>query len=60
MLVVGSRKLLQQLETRPKLKFIGKTLIPVTEVKDLGITLDSYLTYNEHIYKPYRRHVYLN
>ena len=49
MLVVGSRKLLQQLETRPKLKFIGKTLIPVTEVKDLGITLDSYLTYNEHI-----------
>ncbi len=49
MLVVGSRKLLQQLETRPKLKFIAKTLIPVTEVKDLGITLDSYLTYNEHI-----------
>ncbi len=49
MLVVGSRKLLQQLETRPKLKFIGKTLIPVREVKDLGITLDSYLTYNEHI-----------
>ncbi len=48
-MVVGSRKLLQQLETRPKLKFIGKTLIPVTEVKDLGITLDSYLTYNEHI-----------
>ena len=49
MLVVRSRKLLQQLETRPKLKFIGKTIIPVTEVKDLGITLDSYLTYNEHI-----------
>ncbi len=49
MLVVGSRKLLQQLEIRPKLKFIGKTLIPVTEVKDLGITLDSYLNYNEHI-----------
>ena len=49
MLVVQSRKLLQQLETRPKLKFIGKILIPVTEVKDLGINLDSYLTHNEHI-----------
>ena len=28
---------------------MGETLTPVTEVKDLGMFLDSHLTYDKHI-----------
>ena len=29
--------------------FLGQDLVPVTSVKDLGVTLDSNLTFNGHI-----------
>jgi hypothetical protein len=29
--------------------FMGENLTPVTEVKDLGMLLDSHLTYEKHI-----------
>ena len=33
----------------PSLSFLGKTLKPVDSAKDLGLALDSHLTYNSHI-----------
>ena len=35
--------------TFPSLSFLGKTLKPVDSAKDLGVTLDSHLTYTSHI-----------
>ena len=49
MMVIGSQQLLQQLEHTVSIDFIGKTLEPVAQVKDLGTTLDSNLKYNEHM-----------
>ena len=48
-MVVGSQQLLQQLDHVPSINLIGKTLQPVSQVKDLGTILDSKLKYNEHI-----------
>ena len=48
MMVVGSQQLLQQLDHVPSINLIGKTLEPVSQVKDLGTILDSKLKYNEH------------
>ena len=48
MLLVGTRQLMNQLETPIHINFMGETLTPVTEVKDLGMFLDSYLTYDKH------------
>jgi hypothetical protein len=31
------------------LSLLGKDIIPVFSVKDLGVILDSHITYNEHI-----------
>ena len=31
------------------LSFLGKDIIPVFSAKDLGVILDSHLTYNDHI-----------
>ena len=49
MLLVGTRQLMNQLETPIHINFMGETLTPVTEVKDLGMFLDSHLTYDKHI-----------
>ena len=49
MMVVGSQQLLQQLDHLPNVDFIGKTLEPVSQVKDLGTILDSQLKYKEHV-----------
>ena len=49
MLIVGSRQMMQQIQTPPNINFISKNLIPITEVKDLGMFLDSHLSYNKHI-----------
>ena len=38
-----------QLEFPAHIYFMGENLIPVTEVKDLGMVLDSHLTYDKHI-----------
>ena len=32
-----------------RVPFLGKQLIPVSSVKDLGIILDSNLSFNEHV-----------
>ena len=37
--------MIQQIETQLGLNFISKNLIPITEVKDLGVFLDSFLSY---------------
>lgn len=50
-LVVGSRPMLQNLPTGMSLTFLGKTIRPVLFAKDLGINLDSYLSYDDHISK---------
>ena len=49
MLVVGTRQLLNQLESPVHINFMGENLTPVTEVKGLGMLLDSHLTYDKHI-----------
>ena len=49
MLVVGTRQLMNQLESPVHINFMGENLTPVTEVKDLGMRLDSHLTYDKHI-----------
>ena len=49
MMVIGSQQLLQQLDHIPSINFIGKTLEPVAQVKDLGTILDFKLKYNEHM-----------
>ena len=49
MLLVGTRQLMNQLEAPIHINFMGETLTPVTEVKDLGMFLDSHLTYDKHI-----------
>ena len=41
MMVVGSQQLLQQLDHVPSINLIGKTLEPVSQVKDFGTILDS-------------------
>ena len=37
-------QLMNQLESPVHINFMGENLTPVTEVKDLGILLDSHLT----------------
>ena len=44
MLVVGTRQLMNQLESPVNINFMGENLTPVTEVKDLGMLVDSHLT----------------
>jgi hypothetical protein len=48
MLVVGTRQLMNQLESPVHINFMGENLTPVTEVKDLVMLLDSHLTYDKH------------
>ena len=48
MLIVGSRQMMQQIQIPPNINFISKNLIPITEVKDLGVFLDSFLSYDKH------------
>ena len=49
MLVIGTRQLMNQLESPVHINLMGENLTPVTEVKDLGMRLDSHLTYDKHI-----------
>ena len=48
-LLVGTRQLLNLLPENISLNFLNNTVAPVTSVNDLGIALDSNLTYNKHI-----------
>ena len=42
---------MNRLPAQPSLSFLGKTLTPVSSAKDLGLTLDSHLSYDDHISK---------
>ena len=48
MLVVGTRQLMNQLESSANINFMGENLILVAEVKDLDMLLDPHLTYDKH------------
>ena len=48
LMVFGSRQMLPKLRDF-KLSLLGKELVPVQAAKDLGVTLDPHLTYNDHI-----------
>ena len=48
LIIFGSRQMATKVEDFC-LSLLGKELVPVKVVKDLGIILDSNLTYNEHI-----------
>ena len=48
LIIFGSRQMATKVEDF-RLSLLGKELVPVKVVKDLGIILDSNLTYNEHI-----------
>ena len=49
-MVVGSAQLLKRLP-HISLSLLGKTVSPVSFVKDLGVYIDQYLTYDVHITK---------
>ena len=46
---VGSRQLLKSIPENMSLKFLNKTIVPATFIKDLGITIDHNLTCSKHI-----------
>ena len=48
-MLIGSQQMMQQIQTLPNINFINKNLIPVTEVKNPGMFLDSHLSYKKHI-----------
>ena len=48
LMIFGSRQMHSKLEI-PFLPFMGRDLIPADTTRDLGATLDSNLTYDEHI-----------
>ena len=48
-LVVGTRQMLQRVPSDFNLVLLGKELAPVPSVKDLGLFVDSTLSFNEHI-----------
>ena len=50
-LLAGRRSMLQNLPTEINLNFLGKTLKPVTVVKNFGMHLDLHLSYDDHISK---------
>ncbi|CAB3979205.1 Hypothetical predicted protein [Paramuricea clavata] len=48
-LLIGTRQLLGKLLEETRITFLGEEITPITNAKDLGLTLDSYLTYDYHI-----------
>lgn len=48
-LLVGTRQLLRRLPEEMCLSFLGEDITPVSSAKDLGVTLDSNLTFDYHI-----------
>ena len=49
LLLVGTRQLLGKLLEETTITYLGEEITPTTNTKDLGLTLDSYLTYDYHI-----------
>ena len=50
LVVVGSAQLIKRLP-HISLSLLGKTILPVSFVKDVGVYIDQYLTYDVHITK---------
>ena len=46
-MLIGTRQLRKRFPSSPVVSFLGKSLESVASAKDLGVTLDSHLTY-EH------------
>ena len=51
LLVIGVPQLMRALPPFPPVKLLGKEIKPVTVAKDLGVMIDSSLSYNEHVTK---------
>ncbi|CAB4014424.1 Hypothetical predicted protein, partial [Paramuricea clavata] len=49
LLLIGTPQLLKKLPSSINLSFLGRDIIAVFSAKDLGVTPDSHLSYNEHI-----------
>ena len=49
LLLIGTRQLLGNLLEDMAITFLGEVIAPITNAKDLGVTLDSHLTYDYHI-----------
>ncbi len=49
LLLIGTRQLLGKLLEEMAIIFLGEEITPTTNAKDLGLTLDSHLTYDYHI-----------
>jgi len=48
-MLLGTKQLMgREPITSPTVSFLGKTLTPLTSAKDLGMIIDSYLTYDSH------------
>ena len=51
LLVIGVPQLMTTLPSIPPLKLLGKEIEPVTVAKDVGVMIDSSVSYNEHVTK---------
>ena len=49
LLLVGTRQMTNSLPTDFKLDFLSKQITPSSSGKDLGVVIDSHLTYDDHI-----------
>ena len=48
-MVIGTKQQVNRLPTDLSVSFMGKSLKPVDSAKDLGVTLDRHLNYDNHI-----------
>ena len=46
--MIGVSQLIRKLPSIPPIKILGKVVNPVPVARDLGVNIDSYLTYNEN------------
>jgi hypothetical protein len=59
LLLMGNRQLLSTLLDGFHVTLLGKDICPFPSAKDLGITLDSFLTYDDHIIQKLFQNVWL-
>ena len=48
-MLIGTRQLMYSHSVDFSISFMGRTLIPVNSARDLGVIMDSHLTYDSHI-----------
>ena len=48
-MLIGTRQLMYSHSVDFSIFFMGRTLIPVNSARDLGVIMDSHLTYDSHI-----------